>query len=280
MIIEWFRMRLNSFGPRFIVASLIARNKKRPLRSKRVLCGDNSMKKVLLILLVFLALPFPAAAEKSVSLLIWVEDAKAFNKENYRLAVREYERQGVKNLRTIYIRNNNVWMGMYEQTDRILKPTDKVSTVILASHGTTRLETNQTSLSKLGRFGEDGLSDRLRYILEWVEPYLGNKVHFYLESCKTMCGEKSDITRRVEGLHSELQRFGIQEVSVWGATTALRSHKRKHLTELESITSETNPKYSNRGYLLKTNSSGTQLLVTQRFDPISLSGPSCQMLFQ
>jgi len=98
--------------------------------------------------------------------------------------------------------------------------TMSINQVIIATHGNTNLELNQTRLSGLGHFDEFGVYHNLRKLFNSLSPYLGNKLHINLDACSTACG---DFDSRLKGLHSSLEGYGVEQLSTWGALQPMRS---------------------------------------------------------
>lgn len=217
---------------------------------------------------------------EDISVIIWVDDGNIFDRENYELAVQKFKDRGLKNIRTLYFKKETSIIGnLNQRINAFIEVDDKITNLVLASHGRTKLGKNQTSLSVLGGFGEKGPYKELDYILETLRPYFTSSLHIYLESCKTMCGTRAEIFSRSKGLYEALREYGVQELSIWGATETLYSHRRNHIYETNNYDFEEGK--SGEGLLVRMNLRRIRYDPAHRFDIEAVTGQnvSCQQLF-
>ena len=186
---------------------------------------------ILSVTLTFIWNPVCLAQEKDVALFIWLEDT-AFNDEGLRIAESQIEATGlpVRILRTSAKRFDH---DLSSLSDLFESREEKVGVLMLGTHGTTNTRENQTLLLGMGGFGEQGSFKGLRSLFELLhkEQRLSAELHIYLNACSTMCGTSAAATLRTQGLFQELQAYGIQRTSLWGARQSMiRQDLREHPT--------------------------------------------------
>lgn len=185
-----------------------------------------------------------AALAKDVGLVIWMEDIAAFNKKSYAIEMDHYRKTNPElEFKTIYFKSSKTkdFEERFQETLSELDSEDKISLLILATHGNTESKTNRTSLSKLGTFGADGVNGDLKRMIELVGPKLSPNLKLLLESCSTFCGTKENLLIRTRGLYNELAQYGVNDLSVWGATQTMMTSqldRRTIYTFLKSVNSK------------------------------------------
>lgn len=176
-------------------------------------------------------MPFKVAAQSTkegVTLLIWVEDSPremAFTRSNFQAHVAFLNRLNIPKVRTAYFYyDNNISYDYDKVLDAALAPNDKISKIIVATHGSTFA--NKTQLQRMGGFQSHGAYGPFESILEKLGPKLSNELHIYLDSCSTFCGSEKNVTARVEGVYNQLQKYNVTKLTMWGAQEILRASRR------------------------------------------------------
>lgn len=166
-------------------------------------------------------------AENNVSLVVWMEDKPSplpprhtISKQRLEMALRVWSEMGIGPIRALFIEHGKA-ESLGQHLAETIQPSDLISNIILADHGTTNRRENRSVLTELGEFGEDGVTGHLRSLFEQIGPQLSSEVHISLDSCSTACGSKRSVEARVRGLHKELSKYGVKRLSVWGARQLL-----------------------------------------------------------
>lgn len=164
-------------------------------------------------------------AEDGVSLLIWLEDSgkgmpKALTREKFNAALKMWDEMGVGPIREVFIEHGQ-GDKIPQRVQEAILPTDRITNLIISTHGATKQRKNKVYLEDLGEFDSQGSSGRLHDLLLQLAPHFGSELNISLQACSTACGNKEQIKSRASGLQKELSAFGVRRLSIWGARTPL-----------------------------------------------------------
>jgi hypothetical protein len=100
-----------------------------------------------------------------------------------------------------------------------LNPNDKISMILISTHGSSGLEKNETSLSQIGIINEvDGPDEDFKSFFNPIKPFIADDAKVVLGACSTLCGtDKSSMSRAAQFLNF----LGAHNGAIFGATTSI-----------------------------------------------------------
>lgn len=174
-----------------------------------------------LLLVFFTAGP---AWAKDVGLVVWVEDGLAFEKKNKALLLKNLaEANGTLPYKLFHIDGGLTSSEQLEPLPRLFEEGDRITHLVLATHGGTLAIHNQTQLHGLGRLGPEGPSGSLEELLGLLgaRGLLAESLHVFMEACATFQGSEDLVKDRVQALYEYVQHYGVRNFSIWGALKPL-----------------------------------------------------------
>lgn len=167
------------------------------------------------------------ASSQNVALAIFFEDVEgAFTPELFERYLREKPADLSVPLRGIFVKRSDSWADIQAKLRGALAEDDKVSGLILGSHGCTVPITNDTSLERLGTLGLFGVRGPIKSIFEELKGRMSSSLFIYLQACSTFKGPQWAIRARVKKLYESLGPLGVQNLWIWGATQPLNGDLR------------------------------------------------------
>lgn len=98
---------------------------------------------------------------------------------------------------------------------------DKISMIVISTHGSSGSKKNEISLSHIGKVSDvTGPNKDLKDFFNPILPYIADDAKVVLDSCSTLCGtDKSSMVRAVKFLNF----LGAHNGTIFGATTSIAS---------------------------------------------------------
>ena len=172
-------------------------------------------------------------ADTSITLMVWLDEGKAFDHRNYESSVKIIRAiDGHQPLRTLYLRKKTAHEQI-EDVANLIGPDEKISNLIVATHGQTTLS-KKTELYALGGFDRHGAFGEFKNLLDRLgeRRLFAQRLHVFLNSCSTFAGPEEAVRERAAALLRELQTYGVNDVSVWGARQPLLADDYRGLSRL------------------------------------------------
>ncbi len=226
-------------------------------------------------------------AGEEVTVVLWMQDdpqssGTVLNRLEFDKALRAWNTLGVGKIRGVFVdfgRRDAVVNYLREK----LLASDRVSNLIIATHGDTDVTRNMTTFKELGEFGAEGLTGLLNDAFQFLGPHLTESVHVSAMSCATACGTKAQVQARVHGLKNALAQYGVRRLSFWGASAPLsvnddfkaetREERVKKISFIQMVMDPNVGLYTNvdnKGFLVVIDEGGPKTFAVDQGTPNAL----------
>ncbi len=126
---------------------------------------------------------------EDVSLLVWMEDSgkelpKTLTRQKFDAALKTWGEMGVGPIRAVFIENGHA-NTLEQGVKTAVLPTDKVTNLIISTHGSTKVRKNRVRLEELGEFGVDGSNGQLRKLFELLASHFSHDLNISFQACST-----------------------------------------------------------------------------------------------
>lgn len=174
----------------------------------------------LIAILLAFSLPVFGAGRAQIALHISIIDHMAFSDSAFD-EVNSFVKENLPDLELKSVKveasvfktgRETVRQKVLAQLNGLLGADDRISHLIIDTHGDTRKDT--TRLAILGDFSNEGADADLREILSPLKGHLEPDLTIVLNSCSTLCGAESAV--RVRAL---LEELGTPDAQIYGSTT-------------------------------------------------------------
>lgn len=159
------------------------------------------MRGILSLALIFGAFSSNAYCKErsqSVNLMIFIEDSSGFTRENFDSEVAFVESNTDIPLRSIFIKKELSKQQRINLVNKALRSDDRISGLILSTHGTTLL--GSTHLAGLGLITPFGTIGLLKELMSSLSEKWNKDLFIYLNACTTLCGREAVVRPRLRSL--------------------------------------------------------------------------------
>ena len=187
---------------------------------------------LLFIFGILLYLPLISHSNETV-LIVWLDDSQSNNtfkglnwNEHNLLLEHMKEKMPEADFKTIFVPVDQAESAL-NQIDTTIPNGQKISHLLIATHGSYSSKGNSTELMGFGGFNGEGPFGHFKNFLDSlsIKKNIGEHLHIYLNSCSSFCGTDENLKTRTISLSKYLQLKGVKKFSMWGASQFLTSLK-------------------------------------------------------